>query len=143
MDLWVNLTSLLVQGLLVGPLMRRAGLAAVLVILPVVTAGGSVWVRLDPTLTVLVAFQVLRRACDYGVAKPAREVLFTLVDRADKYKAKAFIDTFVYRTGDALGALAFGGAQVVAPVAVGGALAACVAWGATSVALGRGYTGAR
>jgi AAA family ATP:ADP antiporter len=49
----------------------------------------------------LGAFQVLRRAAHFAVDRPSREVLFTVVPREDKYKAKAFIDTFVYRGADA------------------------------------------
>jgi ATP:ADP antiporter, AAA family len=53
---------------------------------------------------VLAVFQVLRRAGDYAVARPSRELLFTVVTREDRYKAKSFIDTIVYRTGDQVGA---------------------------------------
>ena len=55
-------------------------------------------------LTVFVAFNVLRRAGNYGFSSPGREVLFTVISAEDKYKAKNFIDTFVYRTGDQIGA---------------------------------------
>jgi len=53
---------------------------------------------------VVAIFQVLRRAGDYAVARPTRELLFTVVPREDRYKAKSFIDTAVYRTGDQVGA---------------------------------------
>jgi AAA family ATP:ADP antiporter len=62
---------------------------------------------LAPTIGVLMTFQVLRRAGNFAVARPSREVLFTVVPRADRYKAKTFIDTVVYRAGDQLGAWAF------------------------------------
>jgi AAA family ATP:ADP antiporter len=52
----------------------------------------------------VAAFQVLRRAADYAITRPAREVLYTVVSREDRFKAKGFIDTVVYRTGDQLGA---------------------------------------
>jgi AAA family ATP:ADP antiporter len=68
---------------------------------------------------------VLRRAGDYGIARPTREMLFTVVPREDRYKAKAFIDTFVYRLGDQVGAWSMAllrglgeGAATVALVAV-------------------------
>ena len=57
-----------------------------------------------PTLAAIAVFQVLRRAGDYAIARPTREVLFTVVPREDRYKAKSFIDTFVYRLGDQVGA---------------------------------------
>ena len=58
-------------------------------------------------MTVLVIYQVLRRAGNFAFARPTREVLFTVVAREDKYKAKSFIDTVIYRTGDQLGAWAY------------------------------------
>jgi AAA family ATP:ADP antiporter len=56
---------------------------------------------------VLVVFQVLRRASNYALSRPARETLYTIVSRDQKYKVKSFIDTFVYRGGDAIGSLGF------------------------------------
>ena len=60
-----------------------------------------------PTLLVIVVFQTLRRATNYAIARPTRELLYTVVTRDDKFKAKAFIDTFVYRAGDQIGAWAY------------------------------------
>ena len=60
-----------------------------------------------PTVATLVVFQVLRRSCDYAVARPTREVLYTVVPREDRYKAKNFIDTVVYRAGDQIGAWSY------------------------------------
>ncbi len=57
-----------------------------------------------PTLTLLVVFLTLRRAANFAFARPAREILFTVVSREDKYKAKNLIDTFVYRAADQVGA---------------------------------------
>jgi ATP:ADP antiporter, AAA family len=68
---------------------------------------GFTTLGLVPTLGVFVVFQVLRRAGNYGFASPAREVLFTVVSPEDKYKAKNFIDTFVYRSGDQIGAWSY------------------------------------
>ncbi len=136
MDLAVNMGSLVLQGVLIGPLLRAVGVGPVLLVLPLLTLAGCAVVGLEPSLAAIVVFQVARRACDYGVAKPAREVLFTVVSREEKYKAKTFIDTFVYRTGDALGAAVFGGAALLGPVVLGVALSACVLWTGVSVALG-------
>lgn len=137
MDLAVNLGSLLLQGVLVAPLLRVVGVGAVLVVLPALTLAGCVALGVHPTLTAVVVFQVARRACDYGIAKPAREVLFTVVTREEKYKAKAFIDTFVYRTGDALGAAVFGGAAALGPMVLVVSVPACLVWMGVSFALGR------
>ncbi len=137
MDLAVNLGSLVLQAVVVGPLLRALGVGAVLVVLPALTLAGCVVLGVHPTLLAVVVFQVARRACDYGVAKPARETLFTVVRREDKYKAKAFIDTFVYRTGDALGAAVFGGAAALGPMVLAVSVPACVVWMGVSFALGR------
>jgi AAA family ATP:ADP antiporter len=137
MDLAVNVLSLVVQGLLVGPLLRRFGVGVVLALLPIVTVVGFVAIGSSPTLAVLVVFQVLRRAADYGLAKPSREVLFTVLPRESKYKAKGFIDTFVYRTGDAMGALADGAlAKSLASILVV-CVPVCLAWAAVALFLGR------
>ncbi len=137
MDLVVNLLSLGVQSLLVGRLLRRFGVGLTLALFPVMSVGGFLVLGASPTLTVIVVFQVLRRAADYGIAKPTREVLFTTVRREDKYKAKSFIDTFVYRAGDAIGALAEGAFAGSASVVLLVSVPVCIAWTAVSVLLGR------
>ncbi|HET8946284.1 MAG TPA: MFS transporter [Candidatus Polarisedimenticolia bacterium] len=101
-DLYVNLLALFVQMFLTGRIVRWLGLAGALCILPLLSLGGFWSLLAWPTLGTLMAFQVLRRGTDYAVAKPAREVLFTVLPREEKYKAKSFIDTFVYRSGDAI-----------------------------------------
>jgi AAA family ATP:ADP antiporter len=108
-DLWVNMLTLGIQIFLSGRIMRRIGIGATLVLLPVITAIGFAALGFAPTLVVLVAFQVLRRASNYALIRPARETLFTAVTREERFKAKNFIDTFVYRGGDSLGSLAFDG----------------------------------
>jgi AAA family ATP:ADP antiporter len=108
-DLWVNLLTLGTQIFLSGRIMRRIGIGATLVLLPVITAIGFAALGVAPTLVVLVVFQVLRRASNYALIRPARETLFIAVTREERFKAKNFIDTFVYRGGDSLGSLAFDG----------------------------------
>jgi AAA family ATP:ADP antiporter len=103
-DLWVNVLALAVQLFLTGRLVRWLGLGLALCILPLVSLGGFGALLVWPALTTLMVFQVLRRGGDYAVSKPTREVLFTVLPREEKYKAKSFIDTFVYRGGDALNA---------------------------------------
>lgn len=100
-DLAVNVLTLGLQLFVTGRLMARAGVAAGLVLLPAVTAAGFAVLSAGPVLAVLAPFQSLRRAANYGIARPAREVLFTVVPREDKYKAKSVLDTVVYRGGDA------------------------------------------
>ena len=77
-------------------------MGAALALLPALGLVGFAVIGIAPTLAVLVVFQVLRRAADYAVARPAREMLFTVLDREAKYKSKNFIDTVVFRGGDAV-----------------------------------------
>jgi AAA family ATP:ADP antiporter len=129
-DFAVNALTLILQGLVAGRSIRRFGLGVTLAVLPLVTLIGLLALALAPVLATLIAMQVVRRACQYGLAKPAREVLFTTVDRSQRYKAKSLIDTVVYRGGDALTGWAFAGlaalglglgsiALVFAPLAAG------------------------
>ncbi len=120
--------------------MPRVGLGWTLATLPMVALAGLLWLATSPVLSVIVIAMVARRAADYALAKPAREVLFTQVGREAKYKAKNFIDTAVYRGGDAAGAWAFSGAQALGLGLSGLALLAAplaVLWTAGSFLLGR------
>jgi AAA family ATP:ADP antiporter len=100
-DFAVNLAALLTQSLATGALVAALGLGAALAIVPALSAAGFLVGAAFPTLWVLAIFQALRRAASYAVERPAREVLFTVVTREEKYKSKGFIDTVVYRAGDA------------------------------------------
>ncbi len=105
-DLAVNVLTALTQLFLTGRVLPALGLGPALALLPAVSAAGFFALGASPTPGVLFVFQVLRRASEFAIVKPAREALFTVVSREEKYSAKSFIDTFVYRSGDALGALA-------------------------------------
>jgi len=100
----VNLITLALQLLVFQRFMERLGLAAALVIVPLVSLAGFGVLGLHSTLAVLVVFGVLRRAGEFALAKPARETLFNVLAREEKYKAKNFMDTVVYRGGDAASA---------------------------------------
>ncbi len=78
-----------------------------LALLPALSMLGFGVLAVLPTLAAVVSFQVLRRAGNFALTRPAREVLFTVVPREDRYKAKSFIDTAVYRTGDQVGAWSY------------------------------------
>jgi AAA family ATP:ADP antiporter len=106
-DLWVNVLTLTTQVLLAGRILRRLGIGWTLVTLPLLSMCGFAALGSAPILAVLVVFQVLRRASNYALIRPARETLFTTVKTEERYKAKSFIDTFVYRGGDSLGSAAF------------------------------------
>jgi AAA family ATP:ADP antiporter len=78
-------------------------------LIPALVTLGFVALGLFPILTVRVIFQVIRRAGEYAITRPAREILFTVVPKEDKYKSKNFIDTVVYRGGDAVSGWTFAG----------------------------------
>jgi AAA family ATP:ADP antiporter len=108
-DLAVNILTLLTQMFLTGRIVKALGVAVTLTLLPALSIIGFVTLGIAPTVAAFVGFQVLRRAGEFAVARPTREVLYTVMSREDKYKAKNFIDTFVYRAGDQIGAWTMAG----------------------------------
>jgi ATP:ADP antiporter, AAA family len=108
-DLWVNILTLGAQLFVTARTIKRIGVALTLALLPMLSIFGFGTLAWAPTMVALVAFQVIRRAGNFAFARPAREVLFTVVPREDKYKAKSFIDTVVYRLGDQVGAWSYAG----------------------------------
>jgi AAA family ATP:ADP antiporter len=136
----VNVLTLVTQIFLTSRIVRWLGVGMALALLP-----AHDHARLRPARRGADAcrdrgFQVLRRASNFALTRPAREVLFTVVAREDRYKAKAFIDTAVYRTGDQvgawsyalIGALGFGVTQAAAVAVILSA-----AWLANSLWLGK------
>jgi AAA family ATP:ADP antiporter len=99
-DLTVNALTILFQVYLTALIIRRLNVGVALALVPVAVAVGFVVLGLYPTLATLVVVQVVYRVGRYGITKPAREVLFTVLPREAKYKSKAFIDAGVYRGGD-------------------------------------------
>jgi ATP:ADP antiporter, AAA family len=139
-DLYTQTTTLVLQALVTGHLMKRLGVHVALALLPIMVALGFVGLAISATLGAIIVLQAAFSAMQRAIVRPARETLFTVVPREDKYKAKAFIDTFVYRVGDVVGAqvegllgrLAMG---LTALVAVTVPLA--LVWGVLGVWLGR------
>ena len=101
LDFTTGLLTWLTQMFVTKRVISRFGLVAPLLFLPVISVVGFLGIALWPTLAVYVVFSVLRRVGEYALSKPAREVLFTVVSREEKYKAKNFIDTAISRGGDA------------------------------------------
>jgi AAA family ATP:ADP antiporter len=106
-DLVVNSLTALTQIFFTGRIIRRIGVALALATLPLVCFLGFAALGVAPTLTAIAVFQVLRRSSNYAIARPCREMLYTVIPRSAKYKAKNFIDTFVYRFGDQVGAWSY------------------------------------
>ena len=113
LDLSVNSLTLLMQIFLTGRLMKYLGVTVALLFMPVLSLFGFAAMGIAPIIAVLAVFQVARRASTFAFMRPAREVLFTVLRREDKYKAKSFIDTFGYRCGDQFGAWSYGGLQAL------------------------------
>lgn len=112
-DFSVNVLTIAIQLGLTARLLKWLGVPWTLALVPVLTVVGFVALGAAPILPVLVAFQIARRAGDYSLMRPAREILFTVVGRETKYKAKNFIDTVVYRGGDAISGWAFAGLKAL------------------------------
>jgi len=140
LDLYTQVTTLVLQALVTGHLMKRLGVHVTLALLPVTAVLGFAGLAVAASLVTLTVFQAAFSAVQRSITRPARETLFTVVPREDKYKSKAFIDTFVYRGGDVIGAQVEGllgrlAAGLGALVSVAVPLA--LAWGALGVWLGR------
>ncbi len=144
LDLIVNCAAVFLQLFGTGKIIKRFGVTTGLLLNPVIMVFAFMALILSPVFTVLAGMQIIRRVAEYAVAKPAREMLFTVVDQNSKYKAKNVIDTVVYRFGDVSSAwvssfiLPFG----VAGLAVFG-LVVCVFWFPIAWKLGKRYESAR
>jgi AAA family ATP:ADP antiporter len=105
-DMITQLSTLFLQLIVTGHLMKRLGVPITLALLPLTVALGMIGLAIAGSLAALVVFEAVFRAVQRAIMRPARETLFTVVSSEEKYKAKAFIDTFVYRGGDVVGAWA-------------------------------------
>ncbi|MES9860473.1 MAG: MFS transporter [Candidatus Thiodiazotropha sp. LLP2] len=101
-DFAVNGLTLILQILVTAKLIKGLGLSRVLALIPLLLSAGFLLLALFPALPILIGVQVMRRAGNYAVMRPAREMLYVVLNREEKYKAKNFIDTAVYRGGDAV-----------------------------------------
>ena len=113
MDLAVNTLTIVIQVFVTGRLVKWLGLAVTLALIPLLLAAGFALLGCAPVLAVLVVVQVIRRAGNYAIMRPAREMLYVVLGREEKYKAKNFIDTAVYRAGDAMSAWVYAGLRAM------------------------------
>jgi AAA family ATP:ADP antiporter len=139
-DLGANSLTILTQAFLTAHILRILGIGLSLAAVPALMFLGFFSLGAYPLLGVLVVLQVLYRAGRYSVARPAREVLYTVVEREERYKSKAFIDAAVYRGGDLVSAwiytgLAWIGLSIGAIALVAVPFAAV--WAGIGLALGR------
>ncbi len=141
-DLAIGMLTILVQCLATGRLITRFGVGAAAALLPLVFALGFVALALAPVLIVVIAFQAIQRTANFAISNPAREVLFTAVEREEKYKAKNVIDIVVFRGADAVGGWLFaalrGAGFELATISLAAVPLAGV-WLALAIALGRAH----
>ena len=143
MDLAVNVLSIAVGLFATGRIIGKFGMPVTIALIPVLICAGLIIVAVSPFLGAVVALQVIRRAGNYAVTRPAREVLFTRVDREARFKAKPVIDIVAYRGGDMLMAWLFTGLTqglglgLAAVAAVGAGIAAL--WSIVGIYLGRWF----
>jgi AAA family ATP:ADP antiporter len=139
-DLAVNVLTILTQLLLTAQVIRWLGVPLSLALTPILVALGFLTLGLYPTLAVLVVFQVMYRTIRYAIARPARELLFTVVGREQRYKSKAFLDAAVYRGGDLASGWIYAGLAALG-LSVGAiallAVPAAVLWAGFGIGLGR------
>ncbi len=141
LDWAVNVMTFLVAMFATGRLVNKFGMPTTLALVPVFIICGMLLLAASPIVGVVLFLQFARRAGNYAITKPGREMLFTNVDRETRFKAKPVIDIVVYRGGDALNAWAFTaltaglGLGMGAVAAVGAVIA--TAWALTGIYLGR------
>lgn len=142
-DLAVNSLAFLVALFATGRLATRFGMPTTLALIPALMVGGWLVVALSPVLAVLAGLQIARRAGNYAITRPGREMLFTAVDADTRFKAKPVIDIVVYRGGDVVTAWLY--TALTATLGLGLAGVAAVAalfaaiWAGAGVFLGRNY----
>jgi AAA family ATP:ADP antiporter len=100
-DFWVQAASLSLQVLVFSRLYKLIGFKTLIIIVPLLMFFGYAAYAFMPTFVVVVGVMIVRRVGEYGIMRPCRDTLYTVVSREEKYKAKSLIDTFVYRGGDA------------------------------------------
>jgi AAA family ATP:ADP antiporter len=140
-DLWVNVTVACIQLFLTGRIVKVLGIGPTLAIQCALFGTGLVLIGISPTMGFVVTGMAIFRIGHYATSRPAREALFTVVGRQAKYKSKGFIDTFVYRFGDVVGAWLKVGLGSIGGLGTQGialaSLPIAVAWGAVGLVLGR------
>jgi len=142
-DWLVNVVTFGMAFFVTGRIVSKVGMPAALALMPVLVCAGLLILAFAPVLTVLLALQVFRRGGNYGLTRPAREMLYTKVTQEERFKAKPVVDIVVYRGGDALSGTLFAfltdgiGLGIAAVAIVGSAIAA--AWAGAGVWLGRQF----
>jgi AAA family ATP:ADP antiporter len=141
-DLVVNICSALVALFGLSRFISRFGVTGSLVLNPILMAVSFIIMALSPTLVILQATQALRRITQYAIARPSREICFTVVEQENRYKTKNLIDVVVYRLGDLSSAWFQAGMRALGfgtSAALGLAVVTSGFWGISAWTLGRQY----
>ena len=143
MDLAVNILTIATGLFATGRIVGKFGMPVTIALVPVLLCVGLLILAISPFLAAVVTLQIVRRAGNYAVTRPAREMLFTRVDRETRFKAKPVIDIVAYRGGDVLMAWLFTGLTqglglgLAAVAMVGAGIAAL--WSMVGIYLGRWF----
>jgi AAA family ATP:ADP antiporter len=142
-DFAVNSLAILTAIFVTSRIATRFGMAATLALIPALLAVGMLVLAFSPVVAVVAGLQVARRAGNYAITRPGREMLFTVVSREIRFKAKPVIDIVLYRGGDMVSAWAFTLLTTVVGLGLGGVAAIgagiAVLWATVGVYLGRAY----
>ncbi len=142
----VNICTAIILIFGVGRVLQRFGVTTGLLLNPLILMAAFVVIALSPTLFMIEALQVVRSVSQYAIARPSREICFTVVEQSSRYKAKNVIDTVVYRLGDVTSAwmqagLSWAGLRIAGAAGVG--FTASLLWGVVALLLGRRYEALR
>ncbi|MDA0194531.1 MAG: MFS transporter [Bacteroidetes bacterium] len=142
-DWLVNVLTFGIAFFATGRIVKKFGVGLTLASMPILVCAGMLILAFAPIITVLLALQVIRRAGSYAVTRPAREMLFTEVDKETRFKAKPVIDVVVYRGGDTITAWFFTGLTEglglgFAAVGIIGAVIAAI-WAGVGIFMGKFY----
>jgi ATP:ADP antiporter, AAA family len=141
-SLVVNVLAAIILLFGLGRYVQRFGVTAGLILNPIIMAVAFIGLALSPTLLMIQALQVIRQVSQYAIARPSREICFTVVPQADRYKTKNVIDTVVYRFGDLSAAwmetgLRAAGLRIMGSTAAGFGIS--VIWGMGALMLGKRF----
>ena len=143
MDLAVNILAISTGLFATGRIVTRFGMPATIAMVPIIICIGLLILAISPLLGVVMILQIVRRAGNYAVTRPAREMLFTLVNQETRFKAKPVIDIVAYRGGDMITAWLFTGLTqglglgLAAVAAIGAGIAGL--WTLVGIYLGRWF----
>ena len=111
-ELFTNGLTLFLQFIVTRKIVKRFGMAPVLALIPFLLCFGFLALWIAPVLGVIITVQVIRRAGNYAITRPMREMLYVVLSKEEKYKAKNFIDTAIYRGGDMASAWLYSGLSI-------------------------------